>query len=618
MTASPRQGKRPRPAKRRSAPAPLDEPAVASGNGPAAPEAETRSEPLGRAREGARDIISSLQDLFGNEELLAQTDPAGLGAAVGRFAAAVATDPVPAARATVRCGGRSAQVTLAAMLRGLGVDIEGPGKLRPKDGRYRDPAWTGNAFYYLWRQQHALLEEYLADLVEGVQLDDLTRRKARFVIQQLVDAVAPSNWPITNPAVLKKAVDTGGQSVVRGARNLLRDVVSNQGKPRQVTPGQFRPGHELAATPGKVVYRNRLIELIQYEAQTDQVHAVPILCSPPWINKYYIMDLAPQKSLVEWAVQHGHTCFMISYRNPDSTMADITMSDYLREGPLAALNVIEEITGTRQTNLVGLCLGGTIAMCAAAWLTARGEKRVQSVTLLNTLLDFRLPGQLGIFTDEPTVNRMELRMQDTGYLPAESMANTFNLLRANDLVWNYVVNNWMLGEEPPPFDMLSWNSDSTRMPAAMQVEYLRTLYLENQLAKGELELAGKRLDLSRVREDVYFVSAEADHIAPWKAVYEGARLPGGTVRFMLSNSGHIAGVVNPPSSKSKHWVGSAEQLPEDPEVWRGQANEVGRSWWEDWTPWIAERAGDQQDPPPMGSSAHPPGQDAPGSYVLQG
>jgi polyhydroxyalkanoate synthase len=414
---------------------------------------------------------------------------------------------------------------------------------------------------------------------------------------------------------LKKAFETGGLSLVRGASNMLRDMAINKGMPRQVTPGQFRPGHELAATPGSVVFRNRLIELIQYQPQTETVHAIPLLFSPPWINKYYIMDLAPGKSLVEWAVQHGHTCFMISYRNPDETLAELTMSGYLREGLLAALGVVEEITGAAQTNVAGLCLGGTMAAAMLAWLAARGEGRIRSLTVMNTLLDFTLPGQLGVFTDEATVQRLSRVMARRGYLPAAGMATTFNLLRGRDLVWNYVVNDWLLGEQPAPFDILSWNADATRMPAAMQTEYLRSLYVENRLAKGEFTLAGQQLDLSRISQDSYFVSAERDHIALWKAVYAGARLMGGTVRFMLSNSGHVAGVVNPPNPKSKHWVGSADTLPEDPQAWRQQAAEVARSWWEDWTPWIAERAGGQQAPPAMGSATYPPLEAAPGSYV---
>jgi polyhydroxyalkanoate synthase len=433
----------------------------------------------------------------------------------------------------------------------------------------------------------------------------------------MVDAAAPTNWLLTNPAALKKALDTGGLSLVRGASNALRDLVANKGMPRQVTPGRFRPGHELAATPGSVVFRNRLMELIQYEPQTETVHEVPLLFSPPWINKYYIMDLAPGKSLVEWAVQHGHTCFMISYRNPDAALAQLSMSDYLREGLLVALDVVEEITGSQRTNVAGLCLGGTMAAALLAWLTSRGEDRVASLTLMNTLLDFTLPGQLGVFTDDETITRLTRVMQRKGYLPADSMATTFNLLRGRDLVWNYVVNDWLLGEEPAPFDMLSWNADSTRMPATMHTEYLRSLYLENRLAKGELELAGERLDLSKISKDSYFVSAERDHIALWKGVYAGARLMGGTVRFMLSNSGHIAGVVNPPNPKSKHWVSSAETLPEDPDTWRQQASEVGKSWWLDWTPWIQARAGKQRTPPTMGSTMHPPLVEAPGTYVLE-
>ncbi|MDQ3765489.1 MAG: alpha/beta fold hydrolase [Actinomycetota bacterium] len=573
-------------------------------------------DPLDEARQDAADIASSIRSLFGIDSAMAELDPVGLGQALGKLALSVAGNPAVLSQSALEYGMRSAQAAMTAALRGMGLDREGPAEPEP-DPRFADPAWTSNPLFYLVRQQYALLEGFLRDLLDRSDLDEVTRRKADFALRQLVDAAAPTNWLLTNPMALKKAFDTGGLSLVRGASNMLRDMATNKGKPRQVTPGQFRPGHELAATPGRVVFRNRLIELIQYQPQTETVYTVPLLFSPPWINKYYIMDLAPEKSLVEWAVQHGHTCFMISYRNPDEALTQLTMSDYLREGPLAALQVVEEITGAEQTNLVGLCLGGTMAAAMLAWLTARGEDRVASLTVLNTLLDFTTPGQLGVFTDEAAIQRLERIMARKGYLPADSMATTFNLLRARDLVWNYVVNDWLLGEEPPPFDILSWNSDSTRMPAAMQTEYLRSLYLENRLAKGELELAGQRLDLGHISQDSYFVSAERDHIAPWKAVYKSARLLGGTVRFMLSNSGHIAGVVNPPNPKSKHWVGSADTLPEEPEVWREQAAEVAKSWWEDWTPWIAQHAGQQQAPPPLGSTMHPPLDAAPGRYVCE-
>jgi polyhydroxyalkanoate synthase len=574
-------------------------------------------DPMVEVRQDAADIASSMRSLFGLDSTMAELDPAGLGQALGRLAMSVAGNPAALSRSAMEYGMRSAQAAVTAALRSMGLDQEGP--VHPEeDRRFSDPAWTSNPLFYLVRQQHALLAGFLQDLLAEAELDDATRRKADFALRQAIDAAAPTNWLLTNPVALKKAFDTGGLSLVRGASNALRDLATNKGMPRQVTPGQFRPGHELAATPGSVVFRNRLIELIQYEPQTETVHALPLLFSPPWINKYYIMDLAPGKSLVEWAVQHGHTCFMISYRNPDDALGELSMSDYLREGLLAALEVVEEITGAEQTNVAALCLGGTMAAAMTAWLTARGEQdRVASLTLMNTLLDFTLPGQLGVFTDETAIDRLEGTMARKGYLPADNMATTFNLLRARDLVWNYVVNNWLLGEDPAPFDMLSWNSDSTRMPAAMQTEYLRSLYLENRLAKGELKLAGERLDLSGISQDSYFISAEKDHIALWKAVYAGAKLMGGTVRFMLSNSGHIAGVVNPPNPKSKHWVGSAETLPDDPEAWRAQATEVAKSWWLDWTPWIAERAGEQRTPPATGSAMHPPLESAPGSYVLQ-
>ncbi len=346
------------------------------------------------------------------------------------------------------------------------------------------------------------------------------------------------------------------------------------------------------------------------------MHEIPLLLSPPWINKYYIMDLAPQKSLVEWAVQHGHTVFMISYRNPDAGLRDVTMSDYLLEGPVAALDAVQEITGADRVNVGALCLGGTLAAATAAWLAARDDARINSLTLMNTMLDFTTPGMLGVFTDEKTVARLERTMKRTGYLPAASMKTTFDALRATDLVWNYVINDWLLGEDPAPFDMLSWNADSTRMPAAMQTEYLRTCYIENQFAEGKLVLAGERLDLGAVHQDAYVVSAEGDHIAPWASVYAGAAKLGGTVRFVLSNSGHIAGVVNPPSPKSRYWFGESAELPADPQGWRHDATETRASWWEDWTPWIAERAGEQRTPPSIGSAAHPALQAAPGSYVL--
>ncbi|MGH3620755.1 MAG: PHA/PHB synthase family protein [Sciscionella sp.] len=575
---------------------------------------------------------TSVLELLSPEVLAARLDPAAFSVAVARFATAVAGNPVLATRTTLRYAEQAGRAGAIAMLRGAGMELDGPARLPRRDPRFADPAWTDNPLFYLCRQLYTLAESCTDELLTEARLDGQTREKARFAVGQLFAALAPTNVPALNPTVLKKAFDTGGLSVLRGMRNMVRDGLTNSGRPRQLHPDEFTLGGELACTPGKVVYRNRLMELIQYEPQTETVYATPLLFSPPWINKYYIMDLAPERSLIEWAVRHGHTCFVISYRNPDEELRDVTMSDYLLEGPAAALDVVAEVTGAEQVNLVALCLGGTLAAALCAWLAARDEQRVASLTLLNTLLDFSCPGELGVLTDPRTVDRLEWTMRERGYLPAEAMRNTFDLLRANDLVWNYVVGDWMLGEEPTPFDILGWNGDSTRMPAAMHTEYLRTCYVDNQLARGEMTLAGQRLDLGRVTLDSYVVSAENDHIAPWKSVYTGARKFGGTVRFTLSNAGHIAGVVNPPNAKSKHWVSkhrvsehrvsehrinTSADLPEDPERWRAQADEVPTTWWEDWTEWIAERGGDQVPPPRLGSENHPATADAPGTYVRQ-
>jgi polyhydroxyalkanoate synthase len=570
-------------------------------------------------RRQAAGLVRDLRELASPEGLAAKVDPVGFGGALGEAARSLVTRPGAVLRTGLGFGVDSAKAVSAAAARAVGRTTTGPASLPEKDKRYADPAWEGNAWYYLARQEHTLLADRLTELSQAARVSPTARRKLDWLVGQIVEALAPPNAVVTNPAWPKKIVETGGLNIVRGARNMLRDAVQNQGMPRQVTPGAFQVGKDLAVTPGHVVFRNRLIELIQYEPQTDKVHEIPLLMSPPWINKYYIMDLAPQKSLVEWAVQHGHTVFMISYRNPDSSLADVTMSDYLQEGPVTALEVVREITGRDTVNVAGLCLGGALSAAMTAWLEAKGDQHVNSLTLMNTLLDYSGPGQLGVFTDEKTVDRLERSMRKDGYLPATSMKTTFDLLRATDLVWNYVVNDWMLGEDPKPFDMLTWNSDSTRMPAAMQTEYLRTLYLENRFAEGKLELAGERLDVADIRPDSYIVTAESDHIAPWKSVYTGASKLGGTVRFVLSNSGHIAGVVNPPSPKSRHWFGESDDLPARAEDWRDDATERKASWWEDWTPWIAERAGKEvAAPKKIGSDAHPPLEPAPGRYVLRG
>jgi polyhydroxyalkanoate synthase len=358
------------------------------------------------------------------------------------------------------------------------------------------------------------------------------------------------------------------------------------------------------------------MELIQYEPQTEQVHATPLLCSPPWINKYYVMDLAPGRSFIEWAVQHGRTVFAISYRNPSADMSGTTMDDYLVHGPKTALDVIEEITGAGTIDIVGLCLGGALTAITAAYLTQAGDSRIGTLTLLNTMLDYAEPGALGTFTDLSTVEKLEKKMAKEGTLPGQSMAGTFDILRANDLIFNYVVSNWLMGQKPPAFDILAWNADSTRMPAAMHAFYLRNFYVQNKLAQADLEIAGTIIDLSTIKAPTYVVSAINDHIVPWEAAYKTVNLVSGPVRFVLGNGGHIAGIVSPPGPRAWHLVTETENaLPPTGEAWRGVAERRNQTWWEDWARWSSESSGALQKPPRLGSRKHKVLGDAPGQYV---
>jgi polyhydroxyalkanoate synthase len=452
-------------------------------------------------------------------------------------------------------------------------------------------------------------------MVEESHLPPATKHKARFALTMLSDALAPSNIPWLNPAVVKEAIDTGGASLMRGMQNYLDDMEHHDGRPQQVDSSGFELGRNLAATPGRVVMRNELIELIAYEPQTPTVFAKPLLCSPPWINKYYIMDLAPGRSFVEWAVRNGRQVFMISYRNPDETMADFTMDDYLRLGPLAALDAIERITGAKQVDLAALCLGGTLAMVLLGYLAAHGQaKRIGTATFTNTMVDFSEPGDLGVFTDEMTIARLEASMRETGFLDAKKMESTFDFMRSNDLVWSYVVNNWFMGKKPPAFDILSWNADATRMPAKMHSQYLRSCYLHNLIVQpGAFTILDTPIDVTKVKTPLYILGAEGDHIAPWRSSFMTVKAVGSTeVTYTLTNAGHVAGIVNPPeNAKAKHWTKARVAKTETADAWRASAELHDGSWWLDWTAWM-DRHGTKRVKP----YALPPGGDAaPGRYV---
>ncbi len=558
---------------------------------------------------------SAVLDRLGiGEDPLVGADPVSFLRSLASVVPALARHPKAAVTANGRLVIGLAAAVRAAAGRSVGRDTAGPAAPAKGDKRFNDLAYAENPLYFLLAQQYLLTHRLVDELLDAAGLEADREAKARFAAKFLLEALAPTNTLPGNPAALRQAFDTGGKSLLRGARNMLHDIRHNGGWPSQVDASGFEVGVNMAATPGSVVYRSELIELIQYEPQGKRVHEVPLLFCPPWINKYYIMDLAPGKSLIEWAVQHGHTCFAISYRNPDASMRDLGFEDYLRQGPLDALRVVREITGAPEVNTLSVCLGGTMTAIGLAHNAAIGDTSVKSATFLNTLTDFAEKGTLGVFTDEATISGLEKKMAKRGYLDSDQMAHTFDALRANDLVFNYVVNNWLLGKKPPAFDLLVWNKDSTRMPARMHSEYLRACYLNNEFARGEFEVDGQKVDPGKVQVDTYVLSAVDDHIVPWVSGYRTAHLFGGNSRFVLSTSGHIAGIVNPPHPKAKHWVN--EDLPLDALEWKETAELQEGTWWEDWTKWIARQGGPKVAAPrSLGSEDHPPIEPAPGSYV---
>ena len=556
-----------------------------------------------------------MDDLIGiAEDFTVPNDPAGLMRELLLTGALTLRNPAGILAANSRLLWGTAAAIRAAADRALGGDRPGPVAIAHGDRRFSDPAYQENPAYFLLAQQYLLFGQLVDELFDVAGVSGSRAAKARFAAGFMVDALAPTNTLPGNPAAIRKAFDTGGKSIIRGLKNMADDLRHNGGWPSQVDKSGFEVGVNMAATPGAVVYRSNLIELIQYSPQTTETHAVPLLFCPPWINKYYIMDLAPGKSLIEWAVQHGHTCFAISYRNPDRAMSNYGFRDYLFEGPLDALRVVREITGAESVNTLSVCLGGTLTALALAYNAARGDSSVNSATFLNTHTDFTQPGLLGVFTDESTVAQLEKQMQEKGFLDSSTMARTFSALRPKDLIFQYVGNNWLCGNKPPSFDLLAWNEDSTRMPAKMHSEYLRSCYLRNEFARGEFEVEGSRLDPGLVDVDTFVLAAVDDHIVPWTSGYKTTQLLGGKSRFVLSSSGHIAGIVNPPNPKAKHWVN--DSLPADPQEWRANAQQVNATWWQDWATWIGERGGPMVPAPDhLGSEDYPVIEPAPGSYV---
>ncbi len=487
------------------------------------------------------------------------------------------------------------------------------------DKRFKDPEWSENEIFSFIKQSYLLTSRWMQSTIREIDgLDDKTAEKANFYTRQFVNAMSPGNFVMTNPQVLRTTVETRGENLVRGLKNLLEDLERGKGKLaiRTNDTSAFTVGENIALTRGKVIFRNDMMELIQYSPGTETVRKRPLLIVPPWINKFYILDMREENSLIKWAVDQGNTVFVISWVNPGRELADKSFEDYMLEGPMAALDAIENATGEKRVNAVGYCIGGTLLAATLAYMAARKDNRIGSATFLTAMTDFHDPGELGVFIDEEQISKLEEKMNERGYLDDTEMADTFSMLRENDMIWSFVINNYLLGKEPLPFDLLYWNSDSTRMPAAMHSFYLRNMYMENKLVEpGGITLDGVPIDLSKIRIPTYILSTREDHIAPWKSTYAATRIYSGPVRFVLSASGHIAGVVNPPvKNKYCYWIN--DKKPQDPQDWLDGAKCHDGSWWNDWDKWLKKHVGGKNVPARIpGDGKLKAMEDAPGTYV---
>jgi polyhydroxyalkanoate synthase len=487
----------------------------------------------------------------------------------------------------------------------------------PKDKRFKHPEWSENAIFSFVKDSYLVAAKSILTAVRKVKgMDDATARKVDFYTRQFVDALSPSNFVATNPEAIAATLESGGQNLLRGLENLLVDLERGNGRLSITMTDMtaFRFGENIATTPGKIIYQNELMQLIQYGPSTQQVRRRPLLIVPPWINKFYVLDLQPKNSFIKWAVDQGHMVFVISWVNPDEKLAEKSFENYMIEGPLAALDAIDSATGERSVNTIGYCLGGTLLASTAAYLAAKSDDRIASATYFVTLVDFTDAGEMAVFIDEGQLASLERRMRERGYLEAQDMAMAFNMLRANDLIWSFVVNNYLLGKEQMPFDLLFWNSDSTRMPAAMHSFYLRKMYQQNLLAKpGGINLADTPIDLSKISTPTFILSTREDHIAPWKSTYAATRLYSGPVKFVLSASGHMAGVISAPGSKYGHWTN--DNLPPSPDEWFAGATPHQGSWWPVWDEWVTQLDSDRVPAREPGDGKLTIIEDAPGSYV---
>ena len=592
------------------------------GEAPAAGTADPAelSRKMAEIAERSQRLVSEFLARQTNERGdVGMADPSAIGAAFLELTARMMADPARLFEAQMALWNDYLTLWQRTGERLMGNPAEPVVEPAAEDRRFRDRAWSDNAVFDYIKQSYLLTARFIQGAVKDVGgLDQHTARKVDFYTRQFVDAMAPSNYVLTNPEALRATVESGGENLVDGLENLLGDLERGKGRLAisMTDMAAFKIGDNVATTPGKVVYQNDLIQLIQYAPATETVQRRPLLIIPPWINKFYILDLRPENSFIRWAVSQGHTVFVISWVNPDQRLSGKSFEDYMKEGPLAALDAMAAATGEKEANVIGYCLGGTLLAATLAYMTARRDRRIKSATFFVTMVDFAEAGDLSVFIDEEQLTALEDRMAKKGYLEARDMHTTFNMLRANDLIWSFVVNNYLLGKQPLPFDLLYWNADSTRMPAAMHSFYLRRMYQENLLSQpGGITLDSVRLDLRKIKTPAFILSTREDHIAPWRSTYAATQLYSGPVTFVLAASGHIAGVVNPPSTRSKygHWTNAAN--PPSPDGWLAGATQHNGSWWPMWQQWVSQYSGGEVAARQPGDGKLQPLEDAPGSYV---
>ncbi len=547
------------------------------------------------------------------------TDPVSVGKAFLEMSAALWSDPAKMMEAQSKLMQENIALWQSTNRRMLGEEVDPVIEPSGGDRRFKANEWSEDLLFDFIKQSYLLSSRWAQSLVRDVEgIDPKSKEKVDFYTRQYLSALSPTNFAMTNPAVLKKTMDTGGENLMSGLQNLISDLEKGDGRLAisMTDESKFEVGKNVAVTPGKVVFQNDLMQLIQYAPSTENVYKRPLLFVPPWINKFYVLDLQPKNSLIKWAVDQGYTLFVISWVNPRKELAHKSFSDYMLEGPLAAIDAIEQATGESKINVLGFCIGGILTVSTLAYMAEKGDDRVASATLLATMVDLQDIGEVSVFIDDEQLAAMDRHMEETGYLEAHHLAQIFNMMRENDLIWSFVVNNYLLGRDAMPFDLLYWNSDSTRLPASMLSYYLRKVYQENLLKEpGGMVLDDTPIDISKIKIPTYFLATKEDHIAPWGSSYPATSLLGGPVRFVLGASGHIAGIVNPPAAnKYCHWTNSKK--PKSKEDWFEGAERHEGSWWPDWHAWLSKKSGSKKTPPRIpGDGKLPIIEDAPGSYV---